>query len=193
MGSRVWNAVLLVKFKHEEKDKDRDSPEQILIRKLQKLKSKKMLSKNKLKELEELENKYKTTVKSKGPLDGKKVQAQIKAELRESEALISEKKTAKIAQQIFTKVLAIAFNVLRNFPQTEAFEAAVECIVVNVSRSSRQFLKDSLEELRRAFDTLCALSKKTDEIRQRKLQIILAFVRLGKVRGSLTRGRRRNR
>lgn len=153
--ARVWQAFCDTVFVYDgqqEAPKDKLTKEEENIKRLSDLKAKGKLSKKKNKELTQMIGEMKKKAKPKGDEADKRLHKAIREELKESNAVVGDKKIQKTGRQILLKIFYISFRVLREYPFTAGFDHCVRAVERHSIKADPRFLKDIIEELKHAFE-----------------------------------------
>lgn len=195
--ARIWQAFCDIDFVYDEdkeRPKDAHTKEEENIQRLNELKRKGKLSKKKQKELSKMISDFKNKKKPKNDEIDKRIHKVVREELKESSAVISDKRTNKTGKQILLKVFYICFRILREFPFTHGFDFCVKAVEKHSIKADPRFLKDIVDELKHAFeifenDKEGNRSHKTNK----QLLVLHAIIKISNEKSKLKRHRTRYR
>lgn len=189
---RIWQAFCDIEFAYDdqrEQPKDAATKEEEGIRRLNELKAKGKLSKKKQKELSRMVSAFKNKKKPKNDELDKKLHKAMRAELKESSAVVSDSKTQRIGRQILLKVFYVCFKVLREFPLTGGFDHCVRAVARHSAKADPAFLKSIVDELKQAFEAFEGPEGARVNKTTKQLLVLHAVIKITNEKSELSRRR----
>ena len=195
--NRIWQAFCDTEFNYDdqrEQPKDELTKEEENIKRLNDLKNKGKLSKKKQKELSKMVSTLKNKKKQNKDETDKKLHKAVREELKQSTAVVSDKKTQKTGRQILLKIFYICFRMLREFPFSSGFDYCVKAVEKHSIKADPMFLKNIVDELKHAFEVFEPSNESIKVNRTNKQLIVLhAIIKISNEKSKLKRPRSRHR
>ena len=187
---RIWQAFCSLEFVYDEQretPKDNFTKEEERVKRMNELKLKGKLSKRKQKELSSMTNDLKKRKKPTGDEADKRLHRAITEELKQSSAVVGEKKLQKTGRQILLKIFYICFRMLREHTFTAGFDYCVRAIERHSAKADPRFLKDIVEELKHAFEIFEAQDGGKSDHTSKQLIVLHAIIRISNEKSKLIR------
>lgn len=191
---RIWQAFCALEFIYDEqreRPKDDLTKEEERVKRMSELKAKGKLSKRKQKDLSRMTNELKNRKKPTGDEADKRLHRAITEELKQSSAVVGEKKVQKTGRQILLKIFYICFRMLREHPFSSGFEHCVRAIERHSSKADPRFLKDIVEELKNAFEVFEGQHDGKSDNTAKQLIVLHAIIRISNEKSKFIRHRNR--
>ena len=179
VNPKLWETILCIRFDYNpdgRKEEPSLSKNEKELLKLRDLKRRHKISKRQEKILNDLEVNSKKV--SKKHADNKKIEKQVRKDLRKSEGAMSEGRKHSLAKQLLMKLFYFSIKVIREFSNEKILSVALRTIKKYLSYADTEFITEVLEDLKTSYSLLSSSSNQLHTFASQKMAIIDTIIEI---------------